>query len=193
MKQYYITYKENSNINYCFLLSLYLIAERDNKQRLYNTISFKTQKELSQRIQQHCNYNISYSTINRILKNTEYKEYFTVNGNTIVLNNNFVGAGAQSRFIILNDKEVHFLLQQNDNLLVKYYLYIKYYCGYTKNKQIDTTANQVLEVLGYSTKSGNTKNKLSQYNTLLLANEFIQIQRIKDEHGYKRNIYSMNI
>lgn len=51
MKQYYITYKENSNINYCFLLSLYLIAERDNKQRLYNTISFKTQKELSQRIQ----------------------------------------------------------------------------------------------------------------------------------------------
>ena len=195
MRQYYIRYKENSNINYCFLFSLYLLAEKDNDKRLYTTISYSSQKELSHTIKHRLNYDISQSTVSRALKDTEYKEYFTVDtiNHYIILKNDFAGTGKHNKFIVLTDKEINFLIQQNDNLLIKYYLYIKYYCGYNRNKQIDTTANQILSALGYSTKSGNTKTKLSQYNNLLLANGFILIQRIKDNNGFNRNVYRMNI
>ena len=62
--------------------------------------------------------------------------------NTIILNNNFrKGSAASNKFITLSDSEIKFLIEQDNKLLNKYYLYLKYYCGYSKSKQIDTTAN----------------------------------------------------
>lgn len=196
MKTYYINYDEKANINYCFIFALYQLAERNQKERIDNIIKYNNQKELADRIKEKCNYSISNSTISRILNDTEYNNYFTVSKaeNTIILNNNFKkGKAASNKFIIITDKEITFLLQQDSKLLNKYYLYLKYYCGYTKSKRIDTTANQILSAIGYSSNCGNNKDKLCKYNSLLQKNGFITIEKIKDNKGYCRNIYSMNI
>jgi hypothetical protein len=74
---YYLYYDEKATVNYCFLFSLRLIAERDTKENLYNTIKYKSLKKLSKEIKEKCDYNISSSTIDRILKDKEYNNYFT--------------------------------------------------------------------------------------------------------------------
>ena len=78
-------------------------------------------------------------------------------------------------------------------MLTKYYLYLKYYCGYSKSKQIDTTANQILSAIGYSGNSGKNKDLLCAYNSLLLEKKFISIQKQRDDKGHSRNIYRVNI
>lgn len=78
-------------------------------------------------------------------------------------------------------------------MLTKYYLYLKYYCGYSKSKQIDTTANQILSAIGYSGNSGKYKDLLCAYNSLLLEKKFISIQKQRDDKGHSRNIYRVNI
>ena len=196
MKTYYINYDEKANINYCFIFALYQLAERNQKERIDNIITYKNQKELADRIKEKCNYSISNSTISRILNDTEYNNYFTVikAENTIILNNNFKkGKAASNKFITITDKEITFLLQQDSKLLNKYYLYLKYYCGHTKSKRIDTTANQILSAIGYSNNCGNNKDKLCKYNSLLQKSGFINIEKIKDNKGYCRNIYNTNI
>lgn len=191
MKLYYIIYEEKANINYCFLFSLFLIAER-GKNNLRNLIVFNSMKELSNTIKLQCNYNISVSTISRIFKDENYIPYFSTRGNEIELNNNFKSGKAQTnKFITLNEREIYFLLQHDNKLLNKYYLYLKYYCGYNRNKSIDSTANQILFAIGYSNNCGNNKNQLCIFNQLLLAEGFISIKKIKDERGYNRNIYSI--
>ena len=66
----------------------------------------------------------------------------------IIIHNNIVNR--KTPFICLNRDETNFLITMNDNLLCKYYIYLKYYCGYTKSKRIDSTAKQILFALGYS-------------------------------------------
>lgn len=114
MSKYYINYNEIANINYCFLFCLYIISEKGSNSKLHNTIIYKSQKELAERIKNKCNYNISVSTISRILNDTEhYKDYFTAidTDNTIILNNNFrKGSAASNKFITLSEKEIIFLL-----------------------------------------------------------------------------------
>ena len=83
-----------------------------------------------------------------------------------------------------------FLIQKNDNLLSKYYLYLVYYCGIAKNQQTDSTAKQILEKIGYS-NSGTNLTKLSSYNKTLSSTGFISIEKYKDSNGYWRNLYSI--
>ena len=61
---------------------------------------------------------------------------------------------------------------------------MKYFCGYSKNKQQDFTALQFLKYCGYSTNSKNYISKLSQYNSLLLDNKIISIKKYRDELGH---------
>ena len=35
---------------------------------------------------------------------------------------------------MLTDNEIQVLKKQGDNLLYKYFIYIKYFCGFAKNK-----------------------------------------------------------
>ena len=197
MSKYYINYDEQAGINYCFLFCLYCISKKNSISKINNVIHYKSQKELAERIKNRCNYKISVSTISRILKDTaSYSDYFTVNraDNTIILNNNFrKGTAASNKFITLSDREIIFLLQQDSKLLNKYYLYLKYYCGYSKSKQIDSTANQILSAIGYSNNCGNNKNNLCKYNSLLTDQGFITITKFTDEKGYYRNIYKVSI
>ena len=145
MKTYYLYYEEETKINYCFLFSLFLIAKRNNKEMIYNTIQYKNLTDLQQQIYNSCKYNISISTISRILKDTEnYSLYFTKSKeeNKIILNNNMKRSQAKNnKFITLTEKEILFLLEYNNKLLNKYYLYLKYFCGFAKEKKIDSTAD----------------------------------------------------
>lgn len=197
MSKYYINYDEQANINYCFLFCLYCISAKDHNKRINNTIIYKNINDLSATIKCKCNYNISVSTISRILKDTDkYKNYFTVNTaeNTIILNNNFKkGSAASNKFITLSDREINFLIEQDNKMLNKYYLYLKYYCGYSKSKQIDTTANQILSAIGYSINCGNNKNNLCKFNALLTEQGFITITKFNDDKGYYRNLYRMSL
>lgn len=114
MRSYYLHYDEKATVNYCFLCALFCIAEKDTKQRIYNTITYKSQKELAERIKAQCNYDISAATISRILKDKSYLPYFTKSNkeNKIILNINFKkGTAASNKFIVLTEKEILFLLE----------------------------------------------------------------------------------
>ena len=195
MKQYYINYDETANINYCFLFALYCIAEPNKIDRLNNVITYNSQKDLADKIKDKCNYNISSSTISRILKSKDYELYFSKSEkeNKIILNTCFKkGKAASNKFVILTEAEIYFLLEQDNKQLNKYYLYLKYYCGFSKSKRIDTTANQILTAIGYSANCGNNKDNLCKYNSLLLDKGFISIEKARDSKGYCRNVYKMN-
>lgn len=90
----------------------------------------------------------------------------------------------------MTQKEVRVLRKYNDNLLYKYFIYIKYYCGYSSKPQ-DFTAKQFLSACGYSTKSNSYISKISEFNTYLKDNGLINIKKYTDKQGFKRNIYSL--
>ena len=89
---------------------------------------------------------------------------------------------------MLNEKEVETIRRYKDNLLFKYYLYIKYFCGYYKRKQ-DFTAKQFLDYCGYSSKSNNYLNKIASFNAILCESGLIKIRKYRDELGHTRNEY----
>ena len=67
MKAFYINYDETADINYSFVIALYYVAATDSKERLCNSITYKSQKALAERIKAVCDYSISAATISRIL------------------------------------------------------------------------------------------------------------------------------
>ena len=114
MRNYYLIYEETATINYCFLFAIFCIAEKDSKEKIYNTIKYNNLKDLAERIKKQCNYNISAATISRILKDNKYNKYFTKSEkeNKIILNINFKrGTAASNKFIILTEKEILFLIE----------------------------------------------------------------------------------
>mgnify|MGYP003293264689 CR=1 FL=1 len=82
--------------------------------------------------------NISDKTLKKILTDDNYKHFFTVDktNKTIYINNDFVNNNFNIPFVVLYDNEINILLKQNDNLLFKYFIYIKYFCGYSKQKNM---------------------------------------------------------
>lgn len=190
---YYLNYDEKAKVNYSFLFALYLTAKYNKKDKLTNKIEFGSLKDLCEKIKQSCGYVVSVSTISRLLRNEECKEYFERQSNTITLKTEFRKGKAQSnKFVVLSDEEVKFLISQGNTLLTKFYLYLKYYCGYSANKQIDSTERQILSAIGYCSNSGKNLESISHYNNLLSATGFIKIQKIRDNKGQCRNIYRMN-
>lgn len=191
----YLFYDELAEIDYCFLLALYKIAQTNNGERLKNKIQYNNIEELSKKIQANCGgYSISTASLYRNISSPKYKKYFSIDKETrsILLYNDFrTGKAKENKFITISEKECSFLLANNNNLLCKYFAYIKYYCGYNKGKGTDFTAEQFLSAIGYSSKSGNNKQKLSLYNGLLLDNGLVNIAVYRDSKGKKRNLYTI--
>lgn len=191
---YYLNYEETSNINYTFLLCLYVIAKKDQKKGIANTIEYTKLQDIQQQIKDNCGITYSIPFISKELNKNSYSKYILIDKNkkSIKILNNFKsGQAVSNKFIVLNSKEVELILKEQNNLLCKYLLYIKYYCGKSIKKQSDFTAQQFLNAIGYSANSGSNKQKLSQYNTLLLDKGLIKIQRVRDNNGRQRNIYSL--
>lgn len=190
----YLPYiEEQKKIKTLYVLYLYGIAEYNKITKCYDTITDINTTSIYNRLKQKYNTNISKSTVNRFLddiKNDKiYSVFFHVDEkeNKITLNNNFKGK-KNVQFITLDKQLFDFLVNVADDLLCKYVIYLKYNCG--KTGTTDSTANQILSIMGYSTKSGQYKSKLAGYNTFLTDNQIIKINKYRDNLGKERNIYS---
>lgn len=181
--KYYIPFVPANDINYLYLFRLYQHATFNNETKCYDTIAYNTINNLAEML------DISSSTAKRIIKDTRYNDYFMVDtdNKTIILYNDIRTNGLP--FVCLDKYEVYYLCNKGDNLLCKYLLYIKYYCGYSKNGETDFTAGQFLTACGYSANSG-YPSKLSEYNSLLVDYGYISIKRKRDNKGHLRNIYT---
>lgn len=197
MKQYFIPFDPGwKKPKYNYLLYLYLIAEYDTETKLYNTIHYKSLDELAARINEKAGgeSRVSKATLSRFLNDPGKTTFFEIDKDkkVIILKNDFKRKNKEEEsrpFVVLTEREFDFLIVQNQDLLTTYFLYLRYYCGHSKSKEIDTTAKQFLAAWGYSIKSGNYLSKISEYNTLLSSNTFLKIR--KERVGKEeRNHYS---
>lgn len=126
MKKYYIPFVVAAEVNYLYLFSLYDLAEYNPDTGNFDTIHYNSIKELAERLE------VSSSTLNRILSNDHYTDFLKLNkqSKTLFIQNDFKN-GLKRPFVVLTDKEVAELKKLGDNLLIRYYLYIKFYCGYS--------------------------------------------------------------
>ena len=181
-KFYYLRFRPTANIDYLYLLAFYDLAEYNEETKVFDTIRYPSVRVLAESL------NISSATVNRILDNPAYADFMSVNKatKTIKLCNSFA-KGKAEQFVRLTAEEVKLIME--DNLFAKYLIYLKYYCGYSKNKKTDFTAQQFLIACGYSTKSNSIISRLSEYNSLLVKNGLIRIEKYRDELGHTRNRY----
>lgn len=194
-KVYYIPFVENmKKIDLYLLFSLYDLAEYNEETKIYDTIKYSSQNSLALQL------GISYNTVKRLLSNKDYSIYFQVDtkNKTIKLNNDFRNSNSQKvkqPFVSVSAEEIRILRQNciGNELLPKYYLYIKYYCGYNKNSHYtDSTAKQILSAIGYSNNSSYV-SLLPRYNKLLTDCGLMRIDTYRDELGHLRNKYSIKI
>lgn len=198
MKKYYIPYYENTQINYVYLLYFYGLAEFDTENRIFNIIKYKTVQSLTDTINETFPRDkpISKSTINSLLNDIKYNDYFTVNKRekTITLNNNFkntIQKEQKQKYIVITEYIYNFLVVLNDNFLCQYLFYLIYYCGFSRDKSTNSTAKQILEKIGYSPKSNDNISKCAYFNSLLVDNGILKISKYRDENGNERNIYTL--
>ena len=182
-QRFYIPFIPSAQVNYFILFQLYEIAKYNPINKCHDTVIYKSVAELAKVL------NISSSTLNRILTNAEYKEFITVDKSkrTIIINNDIRKSGKP--FVILNITEIQILRSIGENLLCKYLICLKYYCGSSKTKTVDMTAKQFLEKMGYSTNT-NYPDRLAHYNTILKGYKLLNIKSYIDGAGHKRNIYT---
>lgn len=90
---YYINYEEECNINYTFLLCLYRIAKRNQKQGILNVIKYNSLEDLKKQIIDNCGITFSIPFLSKELNDFNYKRYFIVDKQEkiIQLLNNFKG------------------------------------------------------------------------------------------------------
>jgi hypothetical protein len=188
MNKYYIPFDLSKNVNYNYIFSLYSIAEFDTNTKRYNIIKYKSKKQLAEML------DIAPKTLSNIINNKDYNLffYFDDKNKQIQINNNFTKDFTKKPFVILYDEELKILLKEKDNLLLKYFIYLKYFCGYTESKGIiqDFTIKQFLEFCGYSINSNNYISRISSYNSFLCEKKLIKIKKKTDELGHTRNIYT---
>lgn len=201
MRSYYIIYREEAEINYLLLLLLHKIAQVDKKTRLYNTIEYSSLEALAASMNEAYEEAtkskeaaVSKATLSRFLKEYGNSLYFKHDRQKkhIVLLNDMKNATTKKKekFIVLTDKEINFLLLEKQQLLIRYYLFIKYNCGYSGKNYTDFTASQFLEASNYSSTSGKNKALLSSYNALLTSNGLIRISKFRLD-GKERNGYTI--
>ena len=190
MKIYYLHFKPDADVNYLHLFSLYDLADYNPVTKAYDTINYTSIPKLAALLP------YSNSTLNRILVNDEYKDFLTIDKDkrVITLNSSVIKGSNNNCFVRLTNKEIAYLRQAKDNLLCKYYIYLKYYCSLAKKagtKQ-DFTAKQFLSIISYSNKSQSQLDKISTYNNKLKEQGLITITTYRDELGRTRNIYKTN-
>ena len=184
LKAYYLRFRPTANIDYCKLLSFYDIAEYNIEKKCFDTIGYVSANKLAERL------NISSSTINRIFSSPDYQEFMSVDkDNKKITLHNYFPKGTKDSFVRLSADEVKLIRDKDDNLFTKYLIYIKYYCGYTKDNKTDFTAKQFLSACGYSTNSKNYLNRLNDYNKELVRLGLLKIESWRDDLGHTRNNY----
>ena len=138
---------------------------------------------------------ISKSTVSRLLKDKKYTDYFVVDTDkkiiTLQCNYKKSNTNRQNKFVVVSDRIVDLIIQQNSNLFAKYSLFLIYYCGHSQSGTTDFTAKQFLTACGYSASAGNYISQLSAFNRILEEKQIIKITKYRDSNGKERNIYKM--
>ena len=185
LKKYYLRFLPTANIDYVFLLTLYDLADYNTDTKTYSIITYKSLAELARLC------SVSDKTLRRHLADTEYSPFlqWDKQNKRVILLNDFSKTRYKTPFLTVSPEEVRLLLTQKDNLLCKYLIYLKYFCGYSASKCIDTTCKQFLSAIGYSSNSS-YPSKISGYNALLEREGIIRITKKHDERGFLRNVYS---
>lgn len=193
--KYYLPFVPQADINYIYLFYLYGIAERTTTSFIKEKIDYKTITGLLKEINKDQEL-MKYSTLQRMLADRKkYKDFFYIvklpdGMNRIYLKNYFVSSkGKKVPFVVLNSKTYNLLIQQKNNLLARYTVYMKYMCGLCGGCS-DFTANQFLSAIGYCAKSNTLKGMISGFNQLLEEHKIISIQRNRLEDGKRRNTYT---
>lgn len=189
MKIYYIKFNAQADINYLHLFAIYDLSTYSPETKAYDTINYTSMAKLADMLP------FSSSTLNRIISNDAYKDYLSIDkkNKVIKLNSSVIEGSGIKSFVRLTEKEVSFLRMVNDNLLCKYYVYMKYYCSLSEmsGKEQDYTAKQFLSAIGYSLNSQSQIDKISNYNKILQDRGLIEIKHYRDELGHTRNIYKI--
>lgn len=190
----YFPYQERvKDFNLLYMLYLYGLAEYDRKTKCRDKIVFSTRKKLTEDINAKYNISLSASTIERLIKNADfYSFYYKIDfsKSQIRLQNDFQKK-KEVRFIRLSDKAFQALIEQKNDLLIKYYCYLCYNCGKSFSGVIDHTAELILSNMGYCGKSKKYKDLLYHFNSLLTKLELITISKKTDEQGHTRNFYKI--
>jgi len=173
MKVYYLHFNPKADVNYLHLFSLYDLADYNPATKAYDTITYTSIPKLAALLP------YSNSTLNRLLANDKYKDFISIDkdNRVITLNSSVIKGSNNNCFVRLTKKEIAYLRQEKDNLLCKYYIYLKYYCYIAEKagtKQ-DFTAKQFLSAIGYSTNSQSQLDKISSYNKKLKEMGLISI------------------
>lgn len=191
LRHFYIRYEPQADINYIYLFYLYSLAEYNPSTNLFDTVSYKSVRALQKLIEERFGKgSVSSSTLSRLLNDDRYRNYIKVDQKRKEIALQTATKGMPC-FVMLTKREVEFLLDKKDNLLVKYYLYLKHFCGRGAVGAQDFTLKQFLKYCGYSDKSNSYISKISSYNTLLVENGFISIEQYTDEKGHTRNCYHL--
>lgn len=184
-KKYYLRFAPAAKIDYLNLLAFYRIAEYTPEKKSFDTIHYTSVRALAQELQ------TTEYAIRKVLSNKAYTDFIEVDKKQkiITLKNHFT-EGTKTPFVVLSSGEVAFLQQQKDNLLAKYFIFLRFYCKGTQG-HTDFTAKQFLSACGYGTNSNEYLCRISSYNGLLTKQGFLKIEKYRDELGHTRNVYSM--
>lgn len=189
-------YEPKAKINYLYIFMLYGVARYSQERKRHDYINCRSIKEVSDTIEnKYGEKALSYSTLARIVKDDNYKQYFSKDDAFITLHNDFQKYGKQegTPFVIINNKEADILIDCGDKQLASYYCYLKYYCGLAKKAGMkqNFTAKQYLSAIGLSTNNHNNLSNVSKYNKILLNKGLIKIEKYRDDRGNERNTYSI--
>jgi hypothetical protein len=87
---------------------------------------------------------------------------------------------------MLSHNDISYLRKHKSDILCKLFIYLKYYA--TKEK-INSTQEQILSAIGYTSNSGDSKSKLSSYTTQLKNDGYIETYKYRDDMGHDRLYY----
>ena len=140
--RYYLPFQPKSQVDYLLLLDLADIAEYNPDTKQFDTIHFQSVSKLAEMLHRN------NSTLSRHLEKSAYKPFFTYNKQEklIILNTDFSKTADFQPFVVLTSIEAQIIrhyeaedktkqktdTKVNANLLCKYLMYLKYYCGYNK-------------------------------------------------------------
>ena len=194
MDKYQIPFIPEADINYFYLFDLMEQATYTQSTKAYDTINYKSISKLAEQV------SFSKSVLDKIIDSNhqqgkKYIKFFTVDKKQkeIKLHNCFMAGSEKRPFVVLTAQEIAFLRKHREversNLLCRYLIYIKYYCGKSKTKTTDFTMKQFLTATNYSTNSHSQENLLTLFNTLIKDAGLATITPFCGDGGENRNCY----
>lgn len=138
IEKYYLPFSPASKVNYNLIITIYQQAEYNTESGCFDIIHYESIRKLS------ISTGISPATLNRIFSNAEYSIFWNIDKqkkNIQLLNNFKNNTGNNFRpFVVLTLKEIE-KLKDAEPLMLKYYLYIKYYSNRNPENNNNFTAD----------------------------------------------------